>query len=273
LFLRLVSDQFFIYMKFILGKKLTMTQIWEGDRVIAVTPVSAGPCVVTQVKNEKSDGYSALQIGFGWRKNKNIAKPQLGHLKNANALAPEKHSVRNLKEFRITDVSAEVGDLILVNIFEKGEKIKVTATSKGKGFQGVVKRHHFQGGRKSHGNKDQLRMPGSIGPKGPAHVFKGTRMAGQMGNEQVTITNLSIAAIDEEKGIIYIKGAIPGPISGLISIKADGDLKLVKELPKLEEVKVIEPEVVEAVEEEVITKEVVAEEVSPETPAEEAKQE
>ena len=248
-----------------------MTQIWEGDRVLAVTPVTAGPCVVTQVKNEKKDGYSALQIGFGWRKNKNVAKPQIGHLKNANALAPENHSVRNLKEFRTVETSAVVGDLILASIFEKGDKVTVTATSKGKGFQGVVKRHHFQGGRKSHGNKDQLRMPGSIGPKGPAHVFKGTRMAGHMGNEQVTVSNLEIVALDEEKGIIYIKGAIPGPISGLIAIKAEGELKLAKEMPKAEEeVKILEPEVVveETAEEpvvEVVTEETVAEPVVSET--------
>lgn len=256
-----------------------MTQVWVGDRVIAVTPVQAGPCVVTQVKNDKSDGYSALQIGFGWRKLKNIAKPQIGHLKGANALAPEKHSVRNLKEFRIMDAVAEVGDLILANIFVAGEKIKVTATSKGKGFQGVVKRHHFAGGNKSHGNKDQLRMPGSIGPKGPAHVFKGMKMAGQMGNEQVTTLNLEIVSVDEEKNIIYIKGAVPGPISGLVSIKAQGELKLVKELPKaIEEVVVEEAPVEEAVvTEEVKTVEetpseevIVAEEVSTETPAEEA---
>lgn len=260
-----------------------MTQVWEGDHVIAVTPVQAGPCVVTQIKNEKKDGYTALQIGFGWRKNKNIAKPQLGHLKGANALAPENHSVRNLKEFRTDNISAEVGDLILAGIFEKGEKVKVTGTSKGKGFQGVVKRHHFQGGRKSHGNKDQLRMPGSIGPKGPAHVFKGMKMGGQMGNEQVTMTNLEIVSVDEEKGLIYIKGAIPGAISGLVSIKAEGELKLAKELPtaeKVVEAPVVEevseetPEVVEApVAEETTAEEVVAEEVSPETPAEEAKQE
>ena len=260
-----------------------MTQVWEGDHVIAVTPVQAGPCVVTQIKNEKRDGYTALQIGFGWRKNKNIAKPQLGHLKGANALAPENHSVRNLKEFRTDNISAEVGDLILAGIFEKGEKVKVTGTSKGKGFQGVVKRHHFAGGRKSHGNKDQLRMPGSIGPKGPAHVFKGMKMGGQMGNEQVTLTNLEIVSVDEEKGLIYIKGAIPGPISGLVSIKTEGELKLVKELPTAEkeveapvaeEVSEETPEVVEApVVEETTAEEVVAEEVSPETPAEEAKQE
>ncbi len=257
-----------------------MTQVWEGDRVIAVTPVQAGPCVVTQIKNEKKDGYSALQIGFGWRKNKNIAKPQLGHLKGANALAPENHSVRNLKEFRIENISAEVGDLILANIFAKGEKIKVTGISKGKGFQGPVKRHHFAGGRKSHGNKDQLRMPGSIGPKGPAHVFKGMKMAGQMGNEQVTISNLEIVSVDEEKGLIYIKGAIPGAISGLVSIKAEGELKLTKELPSTEktvEAPVEEAPVVEetpVVEEAPVVEETpVAEEVSSETPAEEAKQE
>lgn len=259
-----------------------MTQIWEGDRVVAVTPVLAGPCVVTQVKNEKKDGYSALQIGFGWRKDKNIAKPQLGHLKNTGALAPEKHSLRNLKEFRISEVVAEIGDLILANIFKKGEMIRVTAISKGKGFQGVVKRHHFQGGRKSHGNKDQLRMPGSIGPKGPAHVFKGTRMAGQMGNKQITITNLEIIAVDEEKGVIYIKGAIPGPVSGLIMIKAEGELQLVKELPKaIEEVTVIEPEVAavaeetteEVVAEEPIVSEVVSTEAEPEVQAEPVKQE
>lgn len=198
---------------------MQMTQIWENDRVLAVTPVLAGPCVVTQVKTKAVDKYSALQLAFGVRKEKNIKKPQLGHFKKAGV------TPTHVREFRTeNDLEAKVGDQINVSTFAVGDVITVTGTSKGRGFQGVVKRHGFQGGRKSHGNKDQLRMPGSVGPKGPAHIFKGMRMGGRMGNERVTITNLTVAAIDAEKNILYIKGAVPGANDGLLLIKGQGEL-------------------------------------------------
>lgn len=209
---------------------MQMTQIWDNDRVLAVTPVLAGPCTITQVKTQSTDKYSALQIAFGARKSKNIKKPQLGHFKKAGV------TPMHVREFRTeNDSTAKVGDAISLSTFAAGDIISVTGTSKGRGFQGVVKRHHFAGGRKSHGNKDQLRMPGSIGPKGPAHVFKGMKMGGRMGNERVTITNLTIHSVDVENNILYISGAVPGAIDGLLLIKAKGDLVI--ESPKTETAK------------------------------------
>ncbi|MFA5023609.1 MAG: 50S ribosomal protein L3 [Patescibacteria group bacterium] len=208
-------------MKFILGKKMSMTQVWVQDKVIAVTPVLAGPCPITQVKNKTKDGYNALQLAFGTRKEKNINKAQLGQVKNLN-IKPA-----HLREFRIEETAAfKVGDVVSVETFGAGDNINVTGTSKGKGFQGVVKRHHFHGFRKTHGNKDQERMGGSIGPKGPAHVFKGTRMGGRMGGERVTTTNLEIVSVDAAKNILYVKGAVPGAINGLVLIVGQGDLQV-----------------------------------------------
>lgn len=208
-------------MKFILGKKLSMTQVWSGDKVVAVTPVLAGPCVITQVKTKTKDGYEAVQLAFGTRKAKNIKKPQLGHVKNLD-IKPA-----HLREFRVEDASNfKTGDVVSVETFVGGDNINVTGTSKGKGFQGVVKRHGFHGFRKTHGNKDQERMPGSIGPKGPAHVFKGTRMGGRMGGERVTTTNLEVVSIDSEKDIIFVKGSVPGAINGLVMIAGKGEIKL-----------------------------------------------
>ena len=206
-------------MKFILGKKMQMTQIWANDKVMAVTPVLAGPCTVTQVKTKETDSYEALQVAFGNRKEKNIKKPQIGHFKAAG-VKPTK-----VRELRAEVKDAKVGDVITVSTFEAGDTIDVTGVSKGKGFQGVVKRHHFAGGRKSHGNKDQLRMGGSVGAKGPAHIFKNTRMPGRMGNEQVTVKNLEIVKIDAENNLLFVKGAIPGAINGFIIIKGQGELK------------------------------------------------
>lgn len=198
-----------------------MTQIWVNDRAIAVTPVLAGPCPVVQVKDEVKDGYGALKLAFGQKKEKNIKKPQLGQVKNLN-IKPQ-----YLREFRLDNpADFKVGDLISVSTFEENDVIDVTGTSKGKGFQGVVKRHGFHGFRKTHGNKDQERMPGSIGPKGPAHVFKGTRMGGNMGNARVTTTNLTIVKVDVENNILFIKGALPGAINGLVMIKGQGELKV-----------------------------------------------
>jgi len=208
-------------MKFISGKKSSMTQIWSGDQVLAVTPVLAGPCTITQVQSKSNDGYEALQLAYGSRKEKNINKPQLGHFKKANV------KPTFVREFRVDDSSSfNIGDVVSVETFLVGDKIDVVGTSKGRGFQGVVKRHGFHGFRKTHGNKDQERMPGSIGPKGPAHVFKGMRMAGRMGGDRVTVKNLEVAAIDAENNIIFVKGAIPGAINGFVSIVGQGELKV-----------------------------------------------
>ena len=221
-----------------------MTQIWVSDKVVAVTPVLAGPCTVTQVKTKETDAYDALQVAFGNRKEKNINKPQLGHFKAAG-VKPTK-----VRELRAEVKDAKVGDVITVATFAAGDVIDVTGTSKGKGFAGVVKRYHFAGGRKSHGNKDQLRMHGSIGAKGPAHVFKNMRMPGRMGNETVTVKNLEIVKVDEENNLLFVKGAVPGAINGFIIIKGQGELKFNI------------PQVVEEVKEEVV------EEVKEETPVE-----
>jgi len=209
-------------MKFILGKKLDMTQVWQGDEVVAVTRVQAGPCIVTQVKNEDKDGYRAVQLGYGVKKKKNIKKPQQGHLKKLDI------NPRYLKEFRISDSEKGIkaGDVIGVSTFEPRDKVKVTGISKGKGFQGVVKRHGFHGQDKSHGNKDQLRMPGSIGATGPAHVFKGKKMPGRMGGDRVTEANLKIIEVDKENNILLIKGAVAGARNGLVLISGSGELKV-----------------------------------------------
>lgn len=214
-------------MKFILGKKLNMTQVWEGDKCISVTKVLAGPCVISQVKDIDSDNYKALQLAFGNRKLKNITKPLRFHLKKAGISA---ENARCVREFRVDEITPEmkVGSIIDISTFAKGDIVDVIGVSKGKGFQGVVKRHGFAGSKKTHGNKDQLRASGSIGALGPAQVFKGTKMGGRMGGDRVTVKNLEIISIDEENNILYIKGAIPGGRNGLLMIRGAGDL-LIKE--------------------------------------------
>ncbi len=206
-------------MKFILAEKKEMTQKFSPDgTVIPVTRVVAGPCFVTQAKSDSKDGYTAVQIGFGNKRK--LAKPLKGHLKDLG-------NFRYLKEFRI-DAQAlanlKVGDKITVNTFVAGDVVKVTGTSKGRGFQGVVKRHGFHGSPKTHGHKDQLRMSGSIGATGPAHVFKGTRMGGQMGNSQVTVKNLEIVEVNPEANEIFIKGAVPGSRNNLLLVSGAGDI-------------------------------------------------
>jgi len=209
-------------MKFIIGKKIEMTQIWQEDKVVAVTKIQAGPCKVVQVKTEDKDGYSALQLGFDEKKKKNIKKPQLGHLKDLG-------NIRYLREFRTEEsVPLAQGDSVDVSTFEIGDTVDVIGTSKGKGFQGVVKRHGFKGSKATHGNKDQLRMPGSIGATGPAHVFKGTRMGGRMGTDRVTTKNTEVIKIDIENNIIMIKGSAPGARNGLVMLRGEGELKFKK---------------------------------------------
>jgi large subunit ribosomal protein L3 len=226
-------------MKFILGNKIEMTQIWKDDSSIAVTKVQVGPCTVTQVRTEDKDKYNAVQVGFGEKKKKNINKPQLGHFKGLN-------NFRYQKEFRMETGELKRGDVVDISSFEVGDNIQVTAVSKGRGFQGVVKRYGFAGQIKTHGNKDQLRMPGSIGATGPAHVFKGTRMGGRMGGDQVTVKNLEVIDIDAENNILYIKGAVPGYRTSLVWISGEGDMKV---LPKEEKKKEVKKEEIKEVKE------------------------
>ncbi|MFH2063427.1 MAG: 50S ribosomal protein L3 [bacterium] len=193
-------------MKFIIAKKLDMTQRFREDgTVVPVTLLQAGPCVVTQIRNADRDGYDAVQLGAGTAREKVVAKPQRGHMKASG------HVSRELDEFRTDGPSdLKVGDSVEVSQFNPGEFVQVTATSKGRGFQGVVKRHGFRGGPASHGHKDNLRMPGSIGSGGIQRVFKGMRMAGRMGGDQVTVKNLEIIEVDVKNGIMAVKGAVPG---------------------------------------------------------------
>ncbi len=190
-----------------------MTQVFKGNNVIPVTLIESGPNFISQIKTKEKDGYSAVQIGFGSRKEKNIKKPQQGHLKNIGNL-------RWLREFRLDDTELKLGDEIKPEIFIAGDKVTVVAVSKGKGFQGVVKRHGFHGGPKSHGQKDRHRAPGSIGASWPQHVIKGKKMAGRMGGDRVTVKNLEIIEVDKENNLIAIKGAIPGRRGTLIMIKS-----------------------------------------------------
>ncbi len=238
-------------MKFILGKKIEMTQIWKGDNCLAVTKIQAGPCPVVQVKNSDKDGYEAIQIGFGEKKEKNIRKPQKGHFAKVKKENKEINpNIRFLKEFRCED-NVNVGDIIDVSAFSAGDTIRVIGTSKGKGFQGVVRRHGFHGQDATHGHKDQARMPGSIGATDPQRVFKGVRMGGRMGGDRVTVKNLEIVEIDQENNIIFIKGAVPGARNSLVIIEAEGELKV---RPRVEEKVEIKEEVKEEVASEVSEK-------------------
>jgi large subunit ribosomal protein L3 len=228
-------------MKFILGKKVNMTQVWDNDKVIAVTKVQAGPCYITQIRNTEKDSYQAIQVAFGEKKVKNISKPVRGHLKKAGI---EKENARHIKEFRVSELKPEinVGGIIDVSTFKKGDIIDVTGISKGKGFQGSVKRHHFSGHKSTHGNKDQERTSGSVGAKGPARIFKGTRMPGRMGGDQVTVKNLEVVEIDLENNVLLIKGAVPGCEGGLLVIKGNGDLVVKDKSIKTEDKVVMESE-------------------------------
>lgn len=202
-------------MKGILGKKLGMTQIFtEEGIVVPVTVVEAGPNVVTQVKTVEKDGYNAIQVGFEDAKEKSLNKPQKGHLAAANVL--KKH----LKEFRVDAVEEfTVGQEIKADLFAEGEKIDVTGTSKGKGFQGPIKRHGQSRGPESHGSRYH-RRPGSMGACSfPGRVFKNKKLAGHMGSVKVTVQNLEVVRVDADKNLILVKGAIPGPKGSMVTIK------------------------------------------------------
>jgi large subunit ribosomal protein L3 len=201
----------------IIGRKLGMTQIFSEDGArVTLTVIEAGPCPVTQVKTEETDGYESVQLGFGDVRPKLLNKPKLGHLRKASA-----PPVRHLHEFSPTEVGEglSVGDVVTVKNFVPGEIIKVTGTSKGKGFAGTIKRHNFASGPKSHGSHN-IRQPGSIGASAyPSHVFKGVRMAGHMGARKVTQRGLQVVGADPERNILLVKGPVPGARNGIVIVR------------------------------------------------------
>jgi large subunit ribosomal protein L3 len=204
--------------KGLLGTKLGMTQLWDANnRIVPVTVVQAGPCVVTQVRTPEVDGYSAVQLGFGAVKAKQLTKPSAGHFDKAG-VTPRKHLV----EIRTSDATEySLGQELSADVFAAGDVVDVTGVSKGKGTAGVMKRHGFAGLRASHGVHRKHRSPGSIGGCAtPGRVFKGLRMAGRMGVEQVTVQNLDVQSVDAERGLILIKGAIPGNKGGLVVLRS-----------------------------------------------------
>jgi large subunit ribosomal protein L3 len=204
-------------LKGLIGKKIGMTQIFdENGAAVPVTLIEAGPCYVTQVREPQVDGYSAVQLGFEEVKPKRLTGGQLGHLKRNN-LPP----VRYLREFRVKDPQVAEGDTVAVgDAFAVGESVDVVGTSKGKGFQGAVKRHGFAGGPRTHGQSDRLRAPGSRGSTTtPGRVFKGQRGAGHMGFERVTVQNLDVVLVDAERNLIGVRGAVPGPKGGVVLIR------------------------------------------------------
>ncbi|EST27951.1 MULTISPECIES: 50S ribosomal protein L3 [Streptomyces] len=203
--------------KGVLGEKLGMTQVWdENNRVVPVTVVKAGPCVVTQVRTNDSDGYESVQIAFGEIDPRKVNKPLKGHFAKAD-VTPRRHLV----ELRTSDAAEyTLGQEVTAAVFESGVRVDVTGKSKGKGFAGVMKRHNFKGLGAGHGTQRKHRSPGSIGGCAtPGRVFKGLRMAGRMGNERVTTQNLTVHAVDAEKGLLLIKGAVPGPNGGLVLVR------------------------------------------------------
>ncbi len=198
----------------LLGRKLGMTQIFDETGVVhPVTVVEAGPCVVTQVKTPEKDGYSAIQLGFGL--DKRLTKPEQGHRQPSGFMS------RTLREVKADDVSEfTVGQVLKADLFTAGDLIDVTGISKGRGFQGGVKRHGFHGGPKTHGQSDRHRAPGSIGSSAtPGRVFKGLRMAGHMGDERVTIQNLRVIRVDTERNLLMIEGSVPGANKGVVVIR------------------------------------------------------
>lgn len=192
-----------------------MTRMFdENGHAVAATIIEALPTTVTDIRTEEKDGYHAVALGYGTRNAKNVSKAQKGAWKDLGVFSV-------VKEFRLSEpADGKVGDKLAVNIFETGDNIQVTGTSKGKGFQGVVKRHGFSGGRRSHGQKHSEREPGSIGATGPQRVFKGSRMAGRMGSDRVTVKNLSVLAVDTDNNVLIVKGAVPGRRGTLLEIVA-----------------------------------------------------
>ena len=204
-------------MSAILAKKLGMTQVFQPDgRVARVTVLEAGPCPVTAIRTLERDGYEAVQLAFGAAKEKHLTKPELGHLKKADA-----PPMRRLGEFRGEVGELTLGETVTVESFEVGARVKISGTSKGKGFQGTIKRHNFASGPKSHGSHN-VRAPGSIGASAtPSRVFKGIRGPGQMGNKRVTQKGLEIVSVDAEQNLLLVRGSVPGPQGGIVEVRSD----------------------------------------------------
>lgn len=203
-------------MSALLGKKVGMTSVFtENGELIPCTVIEAGPCHVTQVKTQETDGYTAVQIGYGDVTEKHVSRPTAGQFKKAN-IAPKKY----LREFRDLDKQYNLGEVLTVEVFAKGDKVKISGTGKGKGFQGVMKRHHFSGvGSPTHGQSDRERAPGSIGSSSyPSRVFKGMRMAGRMGGKRISVRNLEIIQAIPESNLLLIKGSIPGTPNSIVEI-------------------------------------------------------
>lgn len=210
-------------MKGIIGKKVGMTQVFdENGKVIPVTVIQAGPCYVTQIRTVENDGYMAVQLGFDELPPKRngssrLNKPKQGHLKRNGLNLPD---LRVLREFRVKELDVEEGQRLTADIFERGDRIDIVGTSKGRGFAGTVKRHGFNRGPKTHGQSDRERAPGSIGATStPGRVLKGTRMAGRMGGNRVTIQNLEVVEVDAEKNLLAVRGSVPGARGGILLIK------------------------------------------------------
>ena len=201
--------------KALIGKKLGMTQIFnENGKVVPVTVIEAGPCTVVQIKTKDTDGYEAIQLGFGDVKANKVTKPKAGHFKKAN-VEPKKH----LREFRLEENSYNVGDELKADVFTVGESVDITGTTKGKGFQGVIKRHGQSRGPMGHGSMYH-RRPGSMGPTStPGRVFKGKKLPGHMGVQTVTIQNLDVVKVDLDKNVILVKGSVPGNKGAILKIK------------------------------------------------------
>jgi large subunit ribosomal protein L3 len=218
-------------MRGILGKKVGMTQIFdERGEVIPVTVIEAGPCFVAQIKTVERDGYSAVQLGFEETKPKHLTRPQLQHLRKSD-LPP----IRHLREIRLggDDAQYEEGQKLTVDIFEVGEYVDVTGTSKGRGFAGVVKRYGFRGGPKTHGQSDRHRAPGSIGAcTTPGRVFKGKRMPGRMGGDRVTAQGLKVMLVDPERNLLAVRGSVPGAKNGLLTIRQARKTRQMKKVRK-----------------------------------------
>jgi large subunit ribosomal protein L3 len=204
-------------MSAILAKKLGMTQVFQEDGSVArVTVLQAGPCHVTAIRTPERDGYNAVQLAFGQTKEKHLTKPELGHLRKADA-PPMSH----LAEFRGEAGELQLGGIVTVESFAAGARVKVSSTSKGKGFQGTIKRHNFVSGPKSHGSHN-VRAPGSIGASAtPARVFKGIRGPGQMGNKRATQKGLEIVAVDTQENLLLVRGSVPGPRGGVVEVRSD----------------------------------------------------
>jgi large subunit ribosomal protein L3 len=204
-------------MSAILAKKLGMTQVFQPDGSVArVTVLEAGPCPVTAIRTLERDGYEAVQLAYGQTKEKHLSKPELGHLKKVDA-----PPMRRLAEFRGEVGELTLGESVTVEAFEVGARVKVSGTSKGKGFQGTIKRHNFASGPKSHGSHN-VRAPGSIGASAtPSRVFKGIRGPGQMGNKRVTQKGLEIVSVDAKQNLLLVRGSVPGPQGGIVEVRTD----------------------------------------------------